>query len=291
MSASYRIDSDLCVEHVRVKPGEQIGHHHHPQWELSCVVCGSGIRTIGESSQPFKSGDLVLLSPDIPHQWAFDGKTTDGHGRIENVTLFFSGRQLARSLTAQPTVRAAFDRLSRQHAAIVFSGTIRRQAATLLCQMPDYPETVCESALQLLLHLIGTSEATEQAMTVSATPANHASQRLAAIETYVHCNFKRDISLEAIATHVGINRSSFCIFFKRQTGLTFTHYLTRYRIDQARYLLTHTDYSISQVCYESGFNDVPYFCRTFKKHTGLTPMAMRESQVMPGLARLAHSRP
>ena len=86
----------------------------------------------------------------------------------------------------------------------------------------------------------------------------------------------RDITLDMIAAHVGMNRSSFCIFFKRLTGQTFTHYLTRYRIDQARYLLTHTDHSVSQICYESGFNDVPYFCRTFKKNTGVTPMAIRK---------------
>ena len=277
MSKSYSIDSDLCVEHVRVKPSEQIGLHHHPQWELSCVICGSGIRTIGQFSESFKSGDVVLLSPDLPHQWAFDGKTTDRHGRIENVTLLFSDRQLARSLAASPAIRAVFDRLSGQHAATVFSGTICKQIATLLCQMPDYPETVCESALALLLNLIGTSETTDQTTTIRVAPADYAKERLAVIETYVHCNFMRDIPLDTIAAHVGMNRSSFCIFFKRQTGQTFTNYLTRYRIDQARYLLTHTDHSVSQICYESGFNDVPYFCRTFKRHTGSTPMSMRES--------------
>lgn len=261
-----------------MKPSEQIDLHHHPQWELSYVVCGSGTRTIGGFCEPFKNGDVVLLSPDIPHQWAFDDKTTDCHGRIENVTLFFSNRQLARSLAAQSTVRTVFDRLSLQHAAIVFSGTIRRQIATLLCQMSDYPETVRESALGLLLHLIGTSETTPQSTTISTVPTDYAKGRLAAIETYVHCNFKRDITLDMIASHVGMNRSAFCIFFKRQTGQTFSYYLTRYRIDQACYLLTHTDRPVSQICYECGFNDVPYFCRTFKKHTGSTPMAMREMQ-------------
>lgn len=276
MSTSYTIDSDLCVEHVRVKPSEQIGLHHHPQWELSYVACGSGIRTIGESHEPFKSGDVVLLPPHIPHQWEFDDQTTDRHGRIENVTLFFSNRQLANSLATQPTVRTVFDRLSQQNAAIIFSGTTRRQIATLLCQMPDYPEDARELALHLMLHLMATCERASLSATVKAAPADYAKQRLAVIETYVHCNFKRSISLDTIAAHVGMNRSSFCIFFKRQTGQTFTHYLTRYRIDHACYLLTHTDHSTSRICYECGFNDVPYFCRTFKKQTGLTPMAMRE---------------
>lgn len=278
MSMSYTIDSDLYVEHVRVKPGEQIGLHHHPQWELSCVVCGSGIRSIGESHEPFKGGDVVLLSPDIPHQWAFDDKTTDCHGRIENVTLFFSDRQLARSLATYAAAHTVFDHLSGQHAAIVFSGTTRKQIATLLCQMPDYPESVRESALGLLLQLIAMGITTSQPTVVSVASTDSASQRINAIETYVHCNFMRDIPLDTIAAHVGMNRSAFCIFFKRHMGQTFTNYLTRYRIDQAGYLLTHTDHSVSQICYQCGFNDVPYFCRTFKKHTGGTPMAMRESR-------------
>lgn len=278
MSTSYTIGSDLCVEHVRVKPNEQIGLHHHPQWELSCVVCGSGIRTIGQSSEPFKSGDVVLLSPDIPHQWAFDGKTTDCHGCIENVTMLFSDRQLARILAAQSIIRPVFDRLAGQHAAIVFLGTIRQQVATLLCQTPDYQDAVRESALGLLLHLIGASETADQSTTIRVASADYAKGRLVAIETYVHCNFMRDLTLDMIAAHVGMNRSSFCVFFKRQTGQTFSYYLTRYRIDHACYLLTHTDRSVSQICYECGFNDVPHFCRTFKKHTGSTPMAIRVSE-------------
>ena len=74
-----------------------------------------------------------------------------------------------------------------------------------------------------------------------------------------------------VARHIGMNRTSFCIFFKRTTGQTFVTYLNEHRIRLACQLLRQKKMSVSEICYAVGFNDVPYFNRVFKRCNGVTP--------------------
>ena len=53
--------------HMAVRPDEQIGLHEHPEWEISYVVRGSGMRTMGTVCEPFGPGEVVMVQPDMPH--------------------------------------------------------------------------------------------------------------------------------------------------------------------------------------------------------------------------------
>ena len=72
------------------------------------------------------------------------------------------------------------------------------------------------------------------------------------IQTYVICNAKRDITLDDVARYVGMNRASFCIFFKKATGKTFVTYLNEYRIGLACQLLRQKRMTVSEICYNVG---------------------------------------
>lgn len=99
--------------------------------------------------------------------------------------------------------------------------------------------------------------------------------RLLRIQTFVNCNYANDITIDTIASHIGMNRSSFCSFFKRQKGITFTEYLNVYRLSIACEMLRYTEKQIGDVAVSVGVPDVPYFCRLFKKKYGVTPTAYR----------------
>lgn len=55
---------------------------------------GSGIKLIGDTTDPFQSGEVVIIPPEIPHCWYFDGSSTDAEGKIVNITLSFTNEFL-----------------------------------------------------------------------------------------------------------------------------------------------------------------------------------------------------
>lgn len=72
----------IQFDYVKLKPSEQIGSHQQPTWELSLIIKGEGIRTIAEESEQFKSGEVVLVPPEVSHCWQFN----DNVDKIENIT-------------------------------------------------------------------------------------------------------------------------------------------------------------------------------------------------------------
>lgn len=69
---------------VELVPSEQIGLHSQPSWELSYILEGRGIRTVGDTESPFAEGDMVLVIPEMPHCWRFEESPGSG---IRNITL------------------------------------------------------------------------------------------------------------------------------------------------------------------------------------------------------------
>ena len=101
-------------------------------------------------------------------------------------------------------------------------------------------------------------------------------RRMQQICAYVMAHYIHTISLDDIAAEVGMNRSAFCSYFKRHKGMTFSQFVTRYRLDTACNLLTHSQNSVSEICYLVGFQDVPHFVRVFTKEKGMSPGRYRK---------------
>ena len=92
---------------------------------------------------------------------------------------------------------------------------------------------------------------------------------------YIQKNYKHKISLKEIARAAHISVSRLCHLFKEQLNTTVFDYLTHLRIKQAQSLLLSTDKTCIEVCFDSGFSNLSYFNRTFKRRVGMTPTQFR----------------
>ena len=101
-------------------------------------------------------------------------------------------------------------------------------------------------------------------------------RRMQQISAYVMKHYVHSISLDDIAAEVGMNRSAFCTYFKRYKGMTFSQFVTQYRLNTACELLKHSQKSISEICYIVGFNDLPHFNRVFRKNIGMSASQYRK---------------
>ena len=101
-------------------------------------------------------------------------------------------------------------------------------------------------------------------------------RRMQQISAYVMAHYVHTISLDDISAEVGMNRSAFCSYFKRCKGMTFSQFVTQYRLNTACELLKYSQKQISEICFAVGFNDVPHFNRIFKELQGITPGEYRK---------------
>lgn len=94
--------------------------------------------------------------------------------------------------------------------------------------------------------------------------------------SHIRQNYQRPIPLSELASIAGMNEQYFCRFFKKSFGKTPVSYLNDFRIRHAAMLLRTTELPVTEVCMESGFNNLGHFMKEFKKATQLTPLQFRK---------------
>lgn len=92
---------------------------------------------------------------------------------------------------------------------------------------------------------------------------------------YMNKNFDQALTVKTLCDELQISPSYFSALFAKHMGMGFHEYLTRIRMEEARRLLTATDYPISQIAVTVGYADQSSFTKAFKRVTGITPYQMR----------------
>jgi AraC-like DNA-binding protein len=92
---------------------------------------------------------------------------------------------------------------------------------------------------------------------------------------YIRQNQAEELSLGMVARAVNTSTFYFCKLFKKATGLNFTDYVSRVRIEKARNLLLNPNLRISEIAYEVGFQSLTHFNRVFKRISGESPSEYR----------------
>lgn len=112
--------------------------------------------------------------------------------------------------------------------------------------------------------------------------------------TFINEHLTEPLDLKQVADSANLSICYFCRKFKESTGLTFTAYVARTRVEAAKKLLLNPQVRISEVAFEVGFQSLTHFNRVFKEISGLSPTQYRESlpevRSMPGVRHLAKTR-
>lgn len=262
--------------HVKVNPQQQIDVHQRNTWELSYVMQGRGERILDGNRSPFAEHDLVLIAPNIEHGWIFDPQTTDEDGLIECITLQWTAEFLSHIELMFPAWAEVKERFMSIRQCAVFdakrsSSIVDRLLLLDHADAVHFPMVLLDLLLDVLDQLPG-SEYIERHSKPTLSEL-----RLRQVEIYTSCNYARHISIADVARHVGMNRSSFCTFFSRETGESYMSYLNRYRLKVAHHLLMQRDDTISSICWQCGFNDLGYFDRLFRREFGVSPSEARKA--------------
>ena len=111
---------------------------------------------------------------------------------------------------------------------------------------------------------------------IEKCPMGSDAQRILKSVIYMKGHLAEELSTSMMAEYIGCSRSYFCIIFKKLCWVSFGDFLQQVRIDYAKRLLAHTEDSVTEIAFLSGYNDIYYFNRVFRKIVCQSPMEFRK---------------
>ncbi|MBP3935982.1 MAG: helix-turn-helix domain-containing protein [Clostridia bacterium] len=232
--------------------------HFHEFCEIEYVLDGSGSCTLNGQTFEMKKGMLFFMTPLDCHSVKSDG--------VEIINVMFSEQLVdfstlkpfflyssPKAITLEPQMQPFFEMLLTE---ITQAGNQRQYCATLL---------EC-----LLLKL---------SQVFSPLGAQNLSDAVSKMYFFALYHFQNKATLSAAAAYAGLTPSYASALFKKEMQVNYSEYIDSLRFNYAKKMLICSTLSVSEICMESGFEDVPNFLRRFKMRFGMTPTQFRKELV------------
>jgi AraC-like DNA-binding protein len=248
--------------------------HYHPEIELIFFISGQTNAVIGDGFQHFKAGDLVILGANFPHVLQEDIEYATQHPDDKPFGLIvqFSEDFLGKDFLNKPELLTVKTLLQKAGRGLCFHKDAIERVKALLLQMHELNES--RKLLALLEVLVTLSEDERFEYLTAKGYGYHPGQdeeRMNNIHQYVYEHFTRSISIKEIAAVANMTETSFCRYFKTRTLKHFTQFVNEIRVAYSCRLLTNNNYSVTDACFESGFNNLSYFNRQFRQVMKVSP--------------------
>jgi AraC family transcriptional regulator of arabinose operon len=230
----------------------------------------------GAEEFDFLPGESVILPDDVSMR--VDFPEADSNHPVQCATLTMDWDIVNRNLeflnTQYPNSQAPFQwdlNFSKYHFVNnkELAGSINK-LISISMETDTAKDALADLSLKfLLLRIIQTQNL--------ATIQDHLSNgsRLAGVIDYINRHLAEKISVDILARECCMSRSAFFQSFKQQFLVTPLEYILRERIRLAKALLENSQQNITDICYQSGFNNLNYFIRQFKKQEGISPSLFR----------------
>jgi len=251
--------------------------HYHPELQLIYIVSGTGDLFAGDSFTSYGPGDLFLLGPSQSHVFKSDPDYFEESDEkaCKTISVFFHEKSLGDGFFNLDETADIKGLIKRSGRGIHFDDYVSTSIGPRVFDLLDQSDFECLLSILTILHDLSSTENFSYLATMSSSVpiSDQKNRKVNKVFNYILDHFHEDIKLEDVANIANYSQAAFCHFFKEHTQKTFVQFLIEVRISNACKMLRNTDYNISQICYESGFNNVSNFNRQFKKLIGMSPSA------------------
>jgi len=259
-------------------PYHTVRWHHHPEYEIHLVTATEGNCFVGDYIGRFGPGQLVMMGPHIPLNWA--SEVPEGCSVPERcIVLQFNAEFIEGLQQRFPELHELETLLRATDFGLQFSPAVAEQAKPLMSELCHAERGLTQA--RLFLQLLELLSADSQARRLSGVVYNDEAAELdtacnvEVVLQYLKQNYMLNVSEAELARLANKSPSAFSRVFRRTVGVPFVKYLTELRINAACELLTSGGVNITDICYQVGFNSVSNFNRRFAANKGMSPMAFR----------------
>jgi AraC family transcriptional regulator, L-rhamnose operon transcriptional activator RhaR len=254
--------------------------HKHDFIEIAYVVSGRGNHRVGDYSYEVAKGDLIVINYNVPHGFftfpdAHDGPTLYNCVFMPEFldTTLFSGKNF-KDITSSFLFESLFPEDFSPGPDLRLQGTDFYEIGELFSKMyqeykltkKGYSDIIRAYLIELIVKIFRLIESKGQ----KSVPLHHQELVNKAVE-YLKQNYNSEIKLEDLALKSFISKNYFSRLFKEVTGISFSDYIQKIRINEACNLIKNSDQKVVDIAFQVGFKDLKFFYEVFKKITGKTP--------------------
>jgi len=267
--------SDSFLIMNREKEDFEFPIHYHEEIELNYISNAEGAqRIVGESIEDISDKELVLVGSNLVHGWRQNNASLEG---VNEITVQFHQDLFGKEFLERSIMKPIRDMLYRSQRGILFSYDISENIGARLLKISKIDGIDYFLEMISLLHDLAVSRNQRLLSVTNPDISNfEVDTRLKTLHDYVQSNYTLDITLDQVAKYMNMSVVSFNRFIKKRTSKTFIQYLQDIRIGYASRWLIEKELNIAEIAYNSGFNNITHFNRSFKKIKGCTPTQYRK---------------
>lgn len=274
-----QISAGFYMEH------REINMHSHEFWEISYVYEGRGTHFYEDGkTEAIKEGEFVFLSPDVSHCITSPPPEKGGWVRVCNmlITQDYVDKLKERFLSVRELDEYFLKNMifNKEPFCIHLkddSGSIYNLLMTAAHEYRHFSdcsnEIIENSAMSLFMYMIRLYEKTIKNETVTTTK----NEVIDDLVKYITSNFGSNLTLDFLAEYAHLSPEYLSRYFKKCTGVNLSDFITKTRIEKAKYRLRTGNWSINDICEYCGYRSISNFQKAFKKAVGMTAGEYRKS--------------
>lgn len=245
--------------------------HWHEFFEMEFILQGRGSHIINGTSYPLTDGMLFLLTPSDFHEIIPDEGTIIHLMNIKFSDYVISDEIREMLISGDRYIYAYFENSSF---TAIKSEILRLKDEYINPEIGSH--FIIKGSLErILIDLIRCSGFCNENKNDCFLQNNR--NLLQKAFNYIYHHFRENITLEDAADKSYLSTNYFSKCFHKEAGISFQSYLLGLRLEFARSLLSVSKLPVTEICFASGFNSLPYFIRKFKKTYGKSPSEFRRS--------------
>lgn len=250
--------------------------HFHPEYELTYIVKGKGIRYVANSIQQFEEGDFVLLGSNLPHCWK---NTPNNDETVKSIVMQWDDAFLGEGWLQKNEFQKINGLLKRASRGIKFKQKDSSFYSSKLTEILNSTSFNKLVEFLALLNNLAIIEDVEMLSSLNFTSSLNlkANKRIDKVYSYVHEHYDKKIVLRDVSSLVSMGDEAFCRFFKKSLNKSLFTFINEYRIHVVCKQLIETSKQVNQIAYDCGYESLPYFYKQFQKSMNCSPLNFRKN--------------